>query len=30
MQAYQQRKILIKEQKISDINPLYILPQPVT
>jgi len=30
MQAFHQRNILIEEQKVSDINPLYELAQHVT
>jgi hypothetical protein len=30
MQAFYQRNILIEEQKVSDINPLYELAQHVT
>jgi len=30
MQAFYQRNILIEEQKVSDINPLYQLAQHVT
>jgi len=30
MQAFYQRNILIEEQKVNDINPLYELAQHVT
>jgi hypothetical protein len=30
MQAFHQRNILIEEQKVSDVNPLYELAQQVT